>query len=193
MSKYYENTGIQPNTGDIELEVRFNDGRFGRGLAREFTWDITNKKCSIVSFGAFDWADESALRKVLKVDTMTPEQDPTGRNPHEPGAKLDAGKPSVRRGFIKYFPRAILAVSAVSDHGQKKYTWGGWKEVPDGINRYGDAELRHMCYEAMGQLIDRDSEALHAAHEAWNAMARLELILCEMEKKSPEPKFDVDI
>jgi len=111
------------------------------------------------------------------------ESDPTGRNPHELGAKLDAGKPSVQRGVLNYFPRALLEIARVSDHGQEKYTWGGWKSVPDGINRYSDARLRHACYEAMGEINDRDSGLLHAAHEAWNSLARLELILCEMEKK----------
>lgn len=188
----YKNTGVEPSSGNIELEVRTRDEMLHRGLARDFTWGISNSTQTIESFRALNPFDNIKLAQALGV-ADSKEFDPLGYKPHEPGAKLDAGKPSVRRGFINYFPRAILAVAAVSDHGQKKYTWGGWKEVPDGINRYGDAELRHMCYEAMGQKIDLDSDALHAAHEAWNAMARLELILCEMEKKLPEHKSDVDI
>lgn len=44
---------------------------------------------------------------------MTEEKSPDGRQPHEPGAKLDAGKPLVVKGFIEYFPNAITYVSGV--------------------------------------------------------------------------------
>src|SRR5512135_1417397 len=40
-------------------------------------------------------------------DGLHYEADPTGRQPHEPGAKLDAGKAPVLRGAIAYFPRAL--------------------------------------------------------------------------------------
>jgi hypothetical protein len=112
------------------------------------------------------------------------ESDPNGRAPNTPGAKLDAGKSPALRGCVGYFPRAVLAVAAVSDHGAKKYTWRGWESVPGGIDRYGDALVRHMAMEYVGPLHDADSGLLHAAHAAWNAMARLELILREQEAGS---------
>lgn len=105
------------------------------------------------------------------------EYDPNGYKPQEPGAKLDAGKPSVWRGLFDYFPRACVAVATVSTIGAKKYSWKGWESVPDGINRYGDALARHMLKEGMGEQCDSDTGELHAAHAAWNALARLELIL----------------
>jgi hypothetical protein len=80
---------------------------------------------------------------------------------------------------VGYFPRALAAVAMVSEHGATKYTWKGWETVPDGINRYGDALARHLCAEARGELFDHDSRCLHAAHAAWNALARLEMILRE--------------
>ena len=97
--------------------------------------------------------------------------------PHQPGVKFDAGKAPVRRGLLEYFPRACLAVAEVSQHGATKYTWNGWETVPNGIDRYGDAELRHVCLAAIDGPLDRDSSLTHAAHEAWNALARLELLL----------------
>ena len=105
------------------------------------------------------------------------ESDPTGRAPNTPGAKLDAGKAPVLRGVLQYFPRAIMAVAQVSEHGAKKYTWNGWETVPDGIARYGDAMGRHLLQTGF----DKDSDLLHAAHCAWNSLARLELILREYE------------
>lgn len=112
---------------------------------------------------------------------MIGEQDPNGKKPHEPGAKLDAGKAPIRRGLLEYFPRACVAVAHVSASGAQKYAWNGWESVPDGAARYGDAEARHIVKAAIEGPVDRDYGHLHAAHEAWNALARLELILREQE------------
>jgi hypothetical protein len=106
------------------------------------------------------------------------EQDPTGRNPHEPGAKLDAGKSPVFRGLLAYFPRGCLAVADVSARGAAKYAWKGWESVPDGINRYTDACARHLLNESLDGPYDRDG-FLHKAQVAWNALAALELYLKE--------------
>lgn len=108
------------------------------------------------------------------------ELDPTGRSAHEPGAKLDAGKP--RCGLVLGgFSRALEQVAQVGTFGAAKYTDNGWRSVPAGQERYTDALWRHLLAEAQGQQADPDSGLLHAAHTAWNALARLELILHEME------------
>lgn len=109
------------------------------------------------------------------------ETDPTGRNPHQPGAKLDAGKPCCFRGAIDYFPRAIRSVAEVSTFGASKYAWKGWESVPEGFERYSDALVRHLLAEGTGESVDRDSGLLHAAHAAWNSLARLEIKLREKE------------
>lgn len=114
-----------------------------------------------------------------KSKSSTPEADPHGKQQHEPGAKLDAGKICVYRGAIGYFPKAIEQVAAVSTFGARKYAWKGWEDVPDGVNRYSDAMGRHLIEEGQGHTIDRDSGLLVAAHTAWNALARLELMLRE--------------
>lgn len=110
------------------------------------------------------------------------ESDPTGRKAHEPGAKLDTGKAPVLRGALHYFPRAIAAVSRVSEVGAKKYSWKGWETVPDGIHRYGDALARHLLAEDY-EAYDKDTGVLHAEQVAWNALARLELMLRAREAK----------
>lgn len=107
------------------------------------------------------------------------ELDPSGANPHQKGAKLDAGKVPVFRGLIDYFPNACMAVAEVSQKGAEKYTWKGWIDVPDGKIRYTDALVRHLIKESTEGEIDPDFGLLHAAHLAWGAMARLELILRE--------------
>jgi hypothetical protein len=93
--------------------------------------------------------------------------------------KYDGGKAPVFRGAIDYFPRAISAVAEVSAFGASKYAWKGWEGVLDGYNRYSDAMVRHLIYEGEGEVLDVDSGLLHAAHCAWNALARLELIIKE--------------
>lgn len=104
------------------------------------------------------------------------ESDPTGRDQHEPGAKTDNGKPDT--SLLGYFGNALLAVSEVGTYGAKKYTRGGWQSVPDGINRYTAAMLRHYLAENYEEF-DRDLPVMHAAQVAWNALARLELMLRE--------------
>lgn len=107
------------------------------------------------------------------------EQDPNGLNAKEPGSKLDAGKSPVMRGALHYFPRAISMVASISEYGATKYSWKGWESVEDGINRYGDALARHLMYEEIDGMYDPQTGFLHAGHAAWNALARLELMLRE--------------
>lgn len=107
------------------------------------------------------------------------EEDPNGIDAKTPGAKLDAGKSPVMQGVLQYFPRALLEVGRVSERGAQKYSWRGWETVQDGVTRYGDALSRHIILESIEGPYDKDTGLLHAAQEAWNALARLELILRE--------------
>jgi len=103
------------------------------------------------------------------------EQDPNGKGQHETGAKLDAGK--VRLGLVLgAFSNALVEVGKVGTYGAQKYTDNGWLDVPKGKARYTDALLRHIFTEA-NESHDPDTNLHHAAHAAWNALARLELIL----------------
>lgn len=122
-------------------------------------------------------------RRVLEHIREKGELDPHGTDPHKPGAKLDKGKPRVGL-VLKSFSRALLEVCKVGTFGANKYTDNGWLEVPDAQERYTDAGLRHFLYEAAGEELDKDSLLLHAAHEAWNSLAKLELQLREREQNS---------
>lgn len=104
------------------------------------------------------------------------ERDPNGKQANEPGSKLDAGKN--RLGLVLGgFALALQRVGDVGTYGANKYTADGWKTVPDGVERYTDAMYRHLLKEAAGELLDKDTEIHHAAHAAWNALARLDLIM----------------
>lgn len=94
------------------------------------------------------------------------------------GMKQDAGKPPVARGFMSYFPRAVIAVANISAYGFAKYkSWGGWVTVEDGQVRYEEACQRHTVAPYIDGPYDPESKLLHLAHRAWDAMAALELAL----------------
>lgn len=93
--------------------------------------------------------------------------------------KYDGGKPCVWRGVINYFPRALWSVAEISTFGANKYAWDGWEAVEEGFARYKDAQFRHALKQAMGEDQDPDSKLAHLAHEAWGALATLELYLRE--------------
>lgn len=102
------------------------------------------------------------------------ERDPHGKGRHEASAKLDAGKNRLGLVFLG-FCRALMAVGEVGTYGASKYSDNGWMSVPDGVARYTDAMYRHQVSEGFES---HDSTGLlHAAQGAWNALARLELML----------------
>lgn len=108
------------------------------------------------------------------------ERDPHGLDQHQLGAKLDAGKPRPSL-VLGDFSRALRAVTDIGTFGAAKYTDRGWLSVVNGLERYDDALMRHWLREHSGEDTDPDSGFLHAAHAAWNALAKLELILREKE------------
>lgn len=102
------------------------------------------------------------------------------------GIKHDNGKP--RPDLILHtMARAMLAVSEVAAFGASKYDDDNWLLVDDANRRYADAKARHMLQGAI-ESHDKESGLLHAAHEAWNALAVLELHLRQLE----EPKKPIE-
>lgn len=108
------------------------------------------------------------------------ETDPSGLNPHAPGAKLDAGKPMVD-DILAGFPRALMGVVEVGTFGAKKYSLNGYKEVENAVRRYRNAAGRHRLAIQRGETHDPESKLLHRFHEAWNVLASLELELMEQD------------
>lgn len=102
------------------------------------------------------------------------EVDPAGRDPHAPGAKLDAGK-ILPWLCLSGFSHALLAVADVTTKGALKYTPNGWMSVPDGEARYMEAFGRHMLQLGTGETVDKDTSCLHKAQMIWNLLASLEL------------------
>lgn len=111
-----------------------------------------------------------------EADAAVRETDPTGRDAHAPGAKLDAGK-TLPWLCIAGFSHALAAVADVTTKGARKYTPNGWASVPEGEARYMEAFARHMLAQARGERVDADTQCLHKAQMIWNLLASLELEL----------------
>lgn len=102
------------------------------------------------------------------------EKDPTGKSAHEPGAKLDSGKLRPHLVFSG-FANALDEVVKVGTDGAAKYSDNGWREVPNGEQRYLDAMERHLQAFRKGEEHDPMSGSRHMAHVVWNALAVMEL------------------
>lgn len=153
--------GKMPFRGDARVEVEYTNTEHDEDFCGKFDWTSCGE-WTIVSYKA------------------VAESDPNGLNAHTPGAKLDAGKlrPALVLGG---FARALTEVCKVGTYGATKYTDNGWMEVLNGVTRYDDAKLRHWLAEKSGVECDADTKLLHASHEVWNALARLDLLLRQRE------------
>lgn len=106
------------------------------------------------------------------------------------GRKDDAGKiqPSIVLGD---FSRALTEVCKAGETGIQRYGPSDWLKVPEARKRYEDALLRHWL-SSKTERLDQDSQLLHLAHTAWNALAVLELELRRLEQQEA-PSHITDI
>ena len=80
----------------------------------------------------------------------------------------------VYTGFIKYFPRAILAVARLSQVANDQHNpgeplhWAKEKSMDE-----PDAMMRHLIDDALGEELDSDG-IMHLTKVSWRAMANLE-------------------
>lgn len=91
-------------------------------------------------------------------------------------------KTPVALGAITRFPLALQEVAKVSAFGCKKHQVPmgdmSYLDVPDAYAVYTNALSRHLTGEAAeGAINHNDGGLLHAAQAAWNALARLEVLL----------------
>lgn len=107
------------------------------------------------------------------------------------GKKFDEGKAPVTQ-FLRQFPLAIECLAKLSEYGHKQYgeaeddaAWDNWKKVPNALFRYEQARGRHLI-EKNGEI--DESGFYHVAHDAWDALAVLQLKLERDLKASDEGK-----
>ena len=90
------------------------------------------------------------------------------------GTKYDNGKLRLAEMIID-FKTPIEELCKVWEFGANKYEKSNWKKLANPIDRYTNAMLRHLLAEETN-LVDDESGLLHAAHIAFNALARLHFI-----------------
>lgn len=90
------------------------------------------------------------------------------------GTKYDNGKLRLAEMIID-FRVAMEELCKVWEFGANKYGKSNWKKLAKPIDRYTNAMLRHLLAEETN-LVDDESKLLHAAHIAFNALARLYFI-----------------
>ena len=83
-----------------------------------------------------------------------------------PDLKFDSGKN--RLDLID--PSFILRIGRVLTFGANKYEDNSWKQVPDAVNRYYAAAMRHLMAYRDGEVLDQESGLPHLAHAACNIM-----------------------
>lgn len=89
-----------------------------------------------------------------------PHTAPIVPEPHAPGTKLDGGK--ARLDLLPF--KGLEQVAAIMAFGAKKYSEGGWRDVPNAKARYTAAALRHLFAYARGEKTDPESGLHHLAH-----------------------------
>jgi hypothetical protein len=124
------------------------------------------------SWGAAGGADEYETLRSLSDYCERPQQwpetderiDVIGSNgntaEHYAQAKHDSDKP--RYDLLP--PVAIDLMAQVMTFGAKKYKPEGWRTVPDAVQRYQAALLRHSFAMLRGEVLDPESGLPHAAH-----------------------------
>lgn len=78
--------------------------------------------------------------------------------------KFDGEKP-----MMQLFPLPVAeSISRVLTFGAQKYAAHGWKKLPDAVNRYQGALLRHLAALQSGEEFDSDSGLPHIYHIGCN-------------------------
>lgn len=91
------------------------------------------------------------------------------------GTKYDNGKLRLAEMIID-FKIPMEELCKVWEFGANKYEKSNWKKLANPIDRYTNAMLRHLLAEEVNP-VDDESKLLHAAHIAFNALARLHFIV----------------
>lgn len=93
------------------------------------------------------------------------------------GVKYDKGKLRIAE-MLEDFNEPLQEMCRVWQYGAHLYSKGNWKFVDNAKDRYTNALMRHLLSEKYNKY-DYDSKLMHAAHVAWNALARLYFIMQE--------------
>lgn len=72
-------------------------------------------------------------------------------------------------------PEFIEEVADVLTYGCKKYPENSWRDIPNAIDRYYAATMRHLLNWRKGEQVDQESGKAALAHAATNLMFLMSL------------------
>jgi len=159
----YRVNGVKPNIpGDVRIRyTTCYDGTHGECQFKSIGWGEGHKTIKTIRIidsryapapPVPQWPDDEDRIDVVAQNGNTGE--------HYAQAKHDSDKP--RYDLLP--PVAIDLMAKVMTFGAKKYKPEGWRSVPDALQRYQAAMLRHAFAIQRGELIDTESGLPHAAH-----------------------------
>lgn len=93
-------------------------------------------------------------------------------------AKNDKGKNQMNL----IMPEWLEGIGQVMTYGARKYEPNSWQKVPDAIDRYEAALLRHYTAYKAGEVNDQESGLSHLLHCAVNALFLHSLLSNKREK-----------
>lgn len=160
-------------------------GLYPKGGSTDSALQSTSGFLIYVGFHVYQWGCIAGTKQVTVEEFILKYRGaPADANAlSTPGAKADAGKPDPTL-ILNSMPRALMALATVGTFGANKYSRDGWLEVPNGEQRYAAAQDRHRFLRCQGEPVDTESGLDHEFHEAWNALAKLELKLRRLEKEN---------
>lgn len=82
------------------------------------------------------------------------------------GKKYDQKKP--RWSLLPY--KEVEKIVDILTFGAEKYDDDNWKIVPDGLDRYKSALMRHLAAYFDGEEMDPESGCTHLAHAGCNLL-----------------------
>lgn len=91
---------------------------------------------------------------------------PVAKVDHYPGRKDDSSK--LQMNLLPW--DALEEVAKVLTVGAKKYAPDNWRIVPDAVERYESALVRHLAAYKKGEDLDPEDGLSHLAHLACNAL-----------------------
>lgn len=100
------------------------------------------------------------------------------------GLKYDSEKPRLAE-MILDFKEPLLELCKVWTFGANKYGKSNWKYLQNAKDRYLNALYRHSI-KTVDTFYDDESNILHAAHMAFNALAYLYFTLKELKENEKE-------
>lgn len=163
-----------PVDKNITEDKELYDKALNSGMFFEFypelsgDWDKDRKK---------DPVDIASMSDFLKQKEAKNNAHANPQEKSAQGVKYSKSKAPMGK-ILKQFPLALEAIAYRSGYGHEKYKdtdldWKNFKRVPDAVNEYEDAIVRHLA--CIGEPHETELDHLKAA--AWNILAKLQLIL----------------